>query len=308
MLPGLNPKAIYDIAIKDSTYALSIFTPYDLVITAPNDVVVEIGRFSLTMLPRIHVIPPLAGGARVMIGAFCQAASQSTILVGGNHANDSLFNYSFGRYAEYYRHFMGPDDRLAGEAPTKPIVIGDNVILSRGATVLDSASIGTGSVIAAEAVVTRACDPLGIYGGVPAKLIRKRFDDRMADLYAQIDLPNICAHSLPTLPSKIARLEAGGIDVDAFRASVEYLTARPKVHLSASIKDHALSIDTLNGFSVGGKPVDDPAIVGKLQHYFSQPVSNPTSLKWSPDIFYALGLVGPLGAGDGKIAGNVSKA
>lgn len=37
--------------------------------------------------------------------------------------------------------------------------------------------IGTGAVIAAGTVVTRNVEPYAIVGGVPAKLIRYRFDD-----------------------------------------------------------------------------------------------------------------------------------
>lgn len=49
--------------------------------------------------------------------------------------------------------------------------IGNNVILMDGITIGDGAIIGTG------AIVTKDVDPYCIVGGIPAKLIRKRFDD-----------------------------------------------------------------------------------------------------------------------------------
>ena len=49
-----------------------------------------------------------------------------------------------------------------------------------GAIIREKVSIGDGAVIAARAVVTRGVPPYTIVGGVPAKTIRPRFDDRTA--------------------------------------------------------------------------------------------------------------------------------
>jgi len=52
----------------------------------------------------------------------------------------------------------------------KDVWIGANCIITSGVT------IGEGAVIAAGSVVTKDLNAFGIYGGVPAKLIRKRRD------------------------------------------------------------------------------------------------------------------------------------
>ncbi|MBO4219614.1 MAG: CatB-related O-acetyltransferase [Clostridia bacterium] len=49
--------------------------------------------------------------------------------------------------------------------------IGEHVLIKGGIT------IGDGAVVAMGSVVTKDLEPYGIYAGVPAKLIRKRFDD-----------------------------------------------------------------------------------------------------------------------------------
>ncbi len=54
------------------------------------------------------------------------------------------------------------------------IIIGDNTWIATNAIILKGVHIGTGCVIAAGAVVTKDCQDYGIYGGVPAKLIRSR--------------------------------------------------------------------------------------------------------------------------------------
>jgi acetyltransferase-like isoleucine patch superfamily enzyme len=56
----------------------------------------------------------------------------------------------------------------------KGICIEDDVWIGANVTVLDGVCIGTGSVVAAGAVVTKDVEPFSVVGGVPAKLIKKR--------------------------------------------------------------------------------------------------------------------------------------
>lgn len=70
-------------------------------------------------------------------------------------------------------HELGPSDRRAGDISAGEIVIGDGCWLGAGVTVLAGVTVGSGSVIAAGAVVTEDCEPDSLYGGVPARLIRR---------------------------------------------------------------------------------------------------------------------------------------
>lgn len=53
------------------------------------------------------------------------------------------------------------------------ITIADNVWIGTKSTILDGVTIGTGSIIAAGSVVTKNVPAGVVYGGVPAKLIRR---------------------------------------------------------------------------------------------------------------------------------------
>lgn len=61
----------------------------------------------------------------------------------------------------------------AGVEYLDSIDIGDGAWIGSRATVLAGVTIGEGAVIAAGAVVRSDCDPHTLYGGVPARAIRK---------------------------------------------------------------------------------------------------------------------------------------
>lgn len=89
-------------------------------------------------------------GKNVLIAA-------STIIVSSNHIFDSI---------------ELPISRQGITA--EGVVIGDDVWIGSNVKILDGVCIGHGSVVASGSVVTKSLDSFGIYGGVPAKLIRKR--------------------------------------------------------------------------------------------------------------------------------------
>ena len=62
-------------------------------------------------------------------------------------------------------------DLLKGEC-----VIGKDVWIGAGAVILRGVKVGNGAVVGANAVVTKDVDSFSIVGGVPAKLIKYRFN------------------------------------------------------------------------------------------------------------------------------------
>ena len=59
----------------------------------------------------------------------------------------------------------------------RPIVIEDDVWVVANFTILVGVTVGRGAVIAAGAVITKDVPPYAIVGGVPAKVIKYRFDN-----------------------------------------------------------------------------------------------------------------------------------
>lgn len=72
---------------------------------------------------------------------------------------------------------FGPAHGITSFTGTKtPTIIDNDIWIGSNAVILQGVHIGTGSVIAAGAVVTKDVPPYTIVGGVPAKTIRNRFE------------------------------------------------------------------------------------------------------------------------------------
>lgn len=64
---------------------------------------------------------------------------------------------------------------------TNSIKIGNDVWIGANVVIVDGVTIGDGAIIAAGAIVTQDVPNYAIFGGVPAKLIRYRFDENTID-------------------------------------------------------------------------------------------------------------------------------
>jgi len=101
----------------------------------------------------------LSGNIRA--GHFLMLAG-SVAIVGGDHVIDSVDMPMI----------------FAGRDVAKKVEIGDDVWIGHGAIILHGVNIGDGAVVAAGSVVTKDVPPYAIVVGVPAKMIRWRFDEK----------------------------------------------------------------------------------------------------------------------------------
>ncbi|MDD7315087.1 MAG: CatB-related O-acetyltransferase [Bacilli bacterium] len=128
---------------------------------------------------------------KLIIGKFCSIACGAKFLFNGaNHTLKSLSTYPFPIFYEEWSHGIWADKSWDNKGDIK---IGNDVWIGYDAIIMAGVTIGDGAIIATRAVVTKDVPPYTIVGGVPAKIIRKRFSDEVIEeLLKQKwwDLPN----------------------------------------------------------------------------------------------------------------------
>ncbi|MCI8497705.1 MAG: CatB-related O-acetyltransferase [Clostridiales bacterium] len=113
---------------------------------------------------------------KLIIGKFCSIACGVKFLFNSaNHTMTSLSTYPFPLFFEEW----GLEKKNVTESWDNrgDIIIGNDVWIGFEAVILAGVTIGDGAIIGTRAVVTKDVPPYTIVGGVPAKTIRKRFDD-----------------------------------------------------------------------------------------------------------------------------------
>lgn len=119
------------------------------------------------------------------IGSYCSIAEGVRIALGRHPIRESLSTNP---------NIYSANVKVWGDA-AHPIVfeenlsvnIGSDVYIGARVTILDGVKIGHGAVIGASALVTKDVGPYEIVGGVPAKLIGKRFSDKQIEMLLLIE-------------------------------------------------------------------------------------------------------------------------
>lgn len=111
--------------------------------------------------------------AEVKIGSYVMFGPNVTIIT-GNHRID----LEGKRMIEVRDDEKKPEDDM-------PVIIHDDVWIGANVIILKGVNIGEGSVIAAGSVVTKDVESYSIYGGVPAKKIKPRFNTDKKQIFWQ---------------------------------------------------------------------------------------------------------------------------
>jgi chloramphenicol O-acetyltransferase type B len=147
--------------------------------------------FAISVGPRSYGHPRILWNAaekaryRLEIGDYCSIAEGVIIYVGtqGRHPVDFVSTYPLGMI---YPVRAGPEKRSRVVDRDLNVSIGSDVWLGRDSLILAGVSVGHGAVVGARALVTKDVPPYAIAGGVPARIIGRRFSDEIVS--ALLDL------------------------------------------------------------------------------------------------------------------------
>ena len=123
--------------------------------------------------------------SRTQIGRFCSIGPNVECIFGRHPAHTFVsthpaffsINHSIGLSYVREQQFQEHPEPLDQEGKYS-IVIGNDVWIGANVAILDGITIGDGAIIAANALVTKDVPPYTIVGGVPAKVLKKRFTDK----------------------------------------------------------------------------------------------------------------------------------
>ncbi|MEY7976312.1 CatB-related O-acetyltransferase [Streptomyces pilosus] len=156
------------------------------------------------------------GPERLVIGRYCAIAMGTRFLMAGaEHPTMGVSTFPFTMFGgEWAERTL---DIVTGMPSRGDTVVGNDVWLGHGATVMPGVRIGDGAIVAAGAVVTADVPPYTVVGGNPARRIRQRFDDADVDRLlgaAWWDWPAelVTEHARTIMagtPADIARIAAG---------------------------------------------------------------------------------------------------
>ena len=116
--------------------------------------------------------------AHILIGRYSSLSWDITFLIDQNHNHRKISTYPFYSKGALDQSGLNvtPIRNWFVEANHSQILIGNDVWIGQDVTILGGAQIGNGAVVATGSVVTKYVPPYAIVGGVPAKIIKYRFD------------------------------------------------------------------------------------------------------------------------------------
>lgn len=172
----MNPSLIYPrVGDRETVYLKNVISDASITVgnyTMYNDFVHDPREFQFNNVLYHYYI----NKDRLVIGKFCSiACGAKFIFTSANHALGSLSTYPFPIfYDEWALDAVNVTDAWDNKGD---IVVGNDVWIGYEAVILSGVTIGDGAIIGARAVVTKDVPPYTIVAGVPARPIRKRFDE-----------------------------------------------------------------------------------------------------------------------------------
>jgi virginiamycin A acetyltransferase len=102
---------------------------------------------------------------------------------GANHRMDGITTYPFNIFGCGWEKVTPAIEQLPFKGDT---VISNDVWIGQNVTIMPGVKVGDGAIIAANSTVVKNIEPYAIYGGNPAKYIKRRFSDEKVEFLLKL--------------------------------------------------------------------------------------------------------------------------
>jgi len=144
-------------------------------------------------------------GDKLIIGRFCSIARDvKFIMNGANHNMDGLSAYPFEIFPGSWPEQLQGQINYPAKGDT---VIGNDVWIGYGATILPGVTIGDGAIVASRSVVSSDVAPYTIVAGNPARIVRPRFEQETIDRLLELKWWNWAPETIQRNLDNLARGE-----------------------------------------------------------------------------------------------------
>lgn len=150
---------------------------------------------------------------KVVIGNYCSIANNVVFLLSLEHNTSLLSTYPF---KVYY------NNAISETFSKGDIIVDDDVWIGYGVTILSGVHIGQGAVVAAGAVVTKDVPPYAVVGGVPAKVIKYRFNSDAINALLNIDYSKLTKELIQSHINDLY-FTLDGLTADEIKKKIEWM-------------------------------------------------------------------------------------
>ncbi len=252
----------------------TFFSHYDAMVFLTDYAYAEIGRGSLGIAGCLFYNAQEFQGCVGNVGQFCNYAKGCQLFAGGSHQNELPVNMVFGGLPIFNEAAIRTGALSLRTSKQRPFSIGHGVLLSADTKVMSGAHVADGVVIAANGMVNGTTDAFAIYGGLPARKLKDRFDDRTK---AKVATVRWWDFETAYLLNNMARLQELAVDTEVAHV---YRKATPKLVWRGSAT--GTEVHLIGFFDGQIRPIAEAP--RKVQEYVAQ-AAGPGPYYWLADMW-----------------------